>query len=320
MSEFPLPAGVPEPEVFGESVAIDGLQPIELAGVMVQVRGEPVTGSAAALGRVPWERAYFELLERLSIVGSIHAERPLALKSADGRPLGEVLCDEAFPSSGEAGWNYARSNGAAIAPSWEQACERALGEAVERDAVLRSWYGELALSPLPDEQAELWRPLRGIYELELRCVEWLGFVVTVGVGFPRSDEVPTCIAFGARRDAAASNAAAHGEFIQRLGFLWGEEIPTSEPTPEPNANYHQEYYLWRESGEHLRRWLAAEVREQASAPSSGPRGFADLTPPELEGKAAAARVIHPGLWPLTFGTGHVAPSSRAPVHLVHPIA
>ncbi len=321
LRDFPLPSGCSDLEEFSEAVSVGALDEIHLAGIVARVDGSAITGSAAAHGEVPWARAYFELLERLSLTRAMSQSVPLQLRDASGEPLGEVSVQEVFPPSSQPDkWCFARSNGAAIAPTWEQACDRALGEAVERDVVLRSWYRVLPLAPLPAPLAAQWASLQELYELELRQAARMGYVVTVGVGYPRKADIPTCLAFGARRDADASNVAAHAEFLQRLGFLWGEEIPEEEPELTPDASYHQEYYLWPPASEHLRRWLGTAPTGATAVPRGGPRGFVDLTPPHLLGKLAVARVLHPELWPLAFGDGWPQPSSGVAVHAIHPIA
>jgi hypothetical protein len=322
VKRFPLPPGSGPIDVFSEHVSAGGLT-LHLVGLMCDFAGESFAGSAVEQVGPPWDRAFFELIERVSIGVARRAGQALRLRSADGNERGQIALADAFPASSDPEqWRYALSNGMAVGPTWQGACERALAEAVERDAVMRSWYGELALAPLPAVHTRSWEPLLELFELEVRCVSWLDHWVVVACGFPLEASTPTCVAFGARRDLVEAADAARREVLQRLGFLWGEELPTQPPEPSPSPDYHQEFSLWPGAEPFLRRWLARSCDPGLSFhhPSSSAEGFLDLTPPELRGKLYVARVWHPGLWPLVFGRGFEAPSAGTPVHAVHPIA
>lgn len=331
LSKYPLPAEASAPELFCERVRVAELE-LGLVGLWVEIDGTQITGSAAEPGAPPLHRAYFELLERVNLMRVVQAtEEPtrLRLLTARGEFVRLVERDEAFPASpNPRAFRPAFSNGVATGATYADAVARAWAEAVERDAMLKSWYGDLRLEPLPSSALGRWSSMQGLYELELRCVRWAAHWVVAAVGFPRDAGTPKCLAFAARQELEPANEAAHREFVQRLGFLWGEEIPSAEPTPTPAADYHQELYLWAGSEPWLRRWLDPGRVTRAAPQWEQPppaEGFFELTPRELQGRLSIVKAHQPKLWPLLFGAGFDPPGagqpgSVQPPHPVHPIA
>jgi len=324
-SSVPLLPGSGPLEVFADVVQLGGAQ-VELVGLVSECDGAGCVGSAAAIGAKPWHRAYYEVLERQSIVSAKAGTGPLTLRDPAGVPCADVERSRVFVESADpTRWRHALSNGVALAPDWERACERALAEAVERDAVLLSWFGPAAwgsdaaatdfgFEPLPASDRAVWAHLESLYELELRQVSWREHTVVAAVGFPRAPHVPTCLSFAARRERGAAAAAAYSEFLQRAGFLWGEELPTSAPEPQPNADYHQEQYLWPSSQGALRRWLRDGRLPRVAPEAASPDVYVDLTPPHLAGRIAVARCHRPSWMPLVFGSGFGGYPASAPLH------
>jgi hypothetical protein len=313
-------------EQFHESVEVGPLR-LHLAGVTARLGEVTYAGSAAHETDDPLLRAYFELLERLSIGQALASsgEHVLYGNTPPGtarRSCGLVPSALLFKSNPEPErWRHALSNGVALGETWQDACARALAEVVERDAVLRSWFGQLPLHALPAEVARGWRALSDLYELEVRSVKWLDHWVVVGVGFPREASTPLGLGFGARRDLIEASQVAQREFVQRLGFLWGESIPEKEPVPAPSVDYHQEWGLWTGSHGVLRHWLerAAHVSSPQPPPQQPLAGFVDLTYREIRGQLHVARAHTSELWPLIFGTGYTL-AGVGQVHGAHPIA
>lgn len=310
--------------MFSQSTAIGELR-IELVGLTAELAGEVYAGSAGELGESPLVRAYFELVERLSIGRALNQDAPFVLQSVTGEPLGYLSSQQVFPTSPEpTRWRYAKSNGVSIAATWAEACERAAAEAVERDCVLRAWHGELTLenASLSTSEASAWHTFDEFFELELKAMAWLGHWVVVAAGFPKRSDVSFCIAFGARKELDAALVAARKEFTQRFGFLYGESIPDSAPPLSPDANYHQEYSLWAGSHSALREWLSRSPsgsslpRAASAPPSCEPIGFVDLTPKELASTVSVVRAWWPELRPLVFGAGY----DGYPLTSPHPIA
>src|SRR5262249_212328 len=108
--------------------------------------GEEITGSAAAMNddESPATRAYFELLERVSTIEALDDPRDVVkLRCKLAEPIGYATKTSVFPESDSPNtWRYARSNGIAIYEGWIHAARRAWLELLERDRILRAWYGE----------------------------------------------------------------------------------------------------------------------------------------------------------------------------------
>lgn len=325
----PLPDAWSELELVQDSITADG---VELHRVGVATRspaGEEITGAAVETGGAPLARGYFELLERVSTLEAIAARVPLPARNTAGELEGwssspaELFVESDDPER----WRYARSNGVAIHDSWQSACERAYFELVERDRVLRAWYGETRPIPveLPagtsldglqsyDVQASLFPPAPAVT---------LGLdVVVVGVfGFPKREGLPLLLGYGARRLQVDAIEAAIRESLQALGFLWGEPLPSELPALGPSPAAHVEAMLYPPNHDRLRSWLR-DGHEQFAPPARDcePHGkvvFSDLTPSWLSG-LFVAKASCPQARPLAFGASpfvqHLPADLRA-----HPI-
>lgn len=315
---FPLPPHVELDEPFLQVVDVGGVS-IHLVGLAVDHDGECITGSAGALDGFPVLRAYMELLERLATL-AVPASPSLDSSSID-------------PSR----WRASRSNGVAIGTSFEDAARRATCELVERDRVLRSWFGGAPPRRVVDAGAAP-RHLRGLaslgagvtaglsetYEFEGYSFDEAHGLLTAGVfGFPRGD-APLVYGFASRASGDEALKAALDEAIQRLGFLWGEPIPEVVPEPAPTPDFHQEHFLHPLNHEVLRRWLRGEHSRgpaflKAEAPLADP-AVEELRPPWLSPKLSVVRALPRGHVPLGFGLDHPllafpAPPDRA----VHPM-
>jgi ribosomal protein S12 methylthiotransferase accessory factor YcaO len=333
---YPLPASWEPPEPFFETLAL-GESVLHLAGLATaSLRGERPTGSAASASdpNEATARAYFELVERTALLdAAAEAPRELDLLDRRQRRIGRIAGAEAFPiSPAPERWRPSRSNGVAAHGTWEAACDGAWAELVERDRVLRSWYGELAFAPAAASlQAGAVPPgLAPLTTWSARVLPAapgvLGDDLTVAVvaGFPKSDDVPLTIGFGAARNAEGATRAAAAEAVQRLGFLLGESIPETAPEPSPTPDYHQEFFLHAGAHPLLRAWLdeVGETPPRACASFAPDRdtGFVDVTPPALRGRLWVAKAVCARAEPLVFGE---PPPHRAGVRgdrKVHPIA
>jgi hypothetical protein len=333
---YPLPASWEPPEPFFETLTL-GESVIHLAGLATAgTRGERPTGSAASASD-PGEataRAYFELVERTALLdAAAEAPRTLDLLDRRQRRIGRIGAAEAFPVSPTPDrWRPSRSNGVAAHGTWEAACDAAWAELVERDRVLRSWYGEVAFAPGPAPLHAIPLP-PGLAPLTTWTARVLPAVpgaigddwtVAVVAGFPKRDDVPLTIGFGAARDAESATRSAAAEAVQRLGFLLGEPIPEAAPEPSPTPDYHQEFFLHVASHPLLRAWLdeAGEPPPPTCASFAPDRdaGFVDVTPPALRGRLWVVKAVCAAAEPLVFG--EPAPH-RAGVRCdrrVHPIA
>jgi ribosomal protein S12 methylthiotransferase accessory factor YcaO len=268
----------------------------------------------------------------MSAVGS--RDVTFDLRDRAGRFGGLAPRCAVFPESREPEkWRPSRSNGVALHTSWSGACARAAGELVERDRVLRSWYGDSAPARrvLPD--ALIPHGLRALaewaaYELTApaRAVEQAWTVVVV-VGVPLAETTPIAYGFAAKRDAPQAVEAAAAEAVQRFGFLYGEEIPARTPEPSPTPDFHQEFFLHPPAHTLLRAWLdgGPSGTPATGDPHSRPRTeggswFADLTPLHLRGTLFVAKALCGHAEPLVFGEPAPHRTDADSSRRVHPIA
>jgi len=351
VERYPVPPGWSAPARFEQTVRV-GESSIELAGwSAVGPRDEPLTGSAAAADAAGSSaaRGYFELLERISVVDAMSGAEDLALLDREGRAIGRAARADVFPESPcPERWRYARSNGVALHRSWRGACDRAAAELVERDRVLRSWYGEIAprRRALPD--ASVPNGLRAhadwiACELPARAsapgaARALSVVVVAGI--PRQASTPLVYGFGAGAGARAAARAA-SEAVQRFGFLFGEDIPREPPRPSPTPDFHQEFFLYPPSHELFVAWLDGAPPNGATPapPAEDDRGlardarpglaargapagiaFVDLTPRHLRGSLFVARAVCRAAEPLVFGEPAPHRARVSGDRRVHPIA
>jgi hypothetical protein len=273
-----------------------------------------------------------ELLERVTLLYRREVKQfRYPARDSSGAAVGFAFHDEVFPAdSAQDDWKYSLSSGVAAGEDLSKTCNAAYAELVERDRLLRSWFG----GPRPirfDSQLELARTLSpALYEIgtyvfpsttDSRSEAQLE---VVGVyGFPKRDEVPLVYGTAASCTLAAALESAERECIQRLGFLWNESVPREEPDFAPTAWYHQEFFLWPASHKRLRAWLDGEhedltCRRARSACMDRPR-FVDLTPEHLRGRIWIVKALADGIIPLRFGRFHPDTKSASPDG-VHPIA
>lgn len=331
----PLPRDAGPPSLFTEGANVLG-STIHLAGISLVLGEEVVCGSAASLHDMPLDRAYFELLERLSVVRAMTKRGAIfPVRDSEGNRLGEIAGARLFATPAVPQWRAARSNGVAIGATWKSASQRAHWELLERDRVLRSWYGGPVPVPITDAGLQALFPEAATQAYDVQAYD-LGSEhegVVAGVfAFPRGEE-PLAFGFAARSSRGMAVRAAAIECVQRLGFLWGEPIPTSDPELAPNPDYHQEFYLVPANHAVLRGWLRGEharyggllrhPEETTGFDEKGPSAemyCADLTPPELAGRLWVAKAIHPHRMPLVFGHGHPWLLQVPEPLSVHPLA
>jgi hypothetical protein len=333
---YRLPAGWTAPECFVDEVAAGGWS-IHLVGLISRdSNGAEATGSAADVSGFPLARAYFELLERTSLLAmTADPEARPVVRDRTGEVVGTCPREVAFPRAPPgAPWAYARSNGVALGRSLEAACRSAELELVERDRVLRSWYGETRPIALPDWRFESPPGPDAIYAFQAYefpspagQAETGAHSIVAGVfGFPVADQrFPLVYGFGAGTARTEALAHAARECQQRLGFLLGEEIPAAMPAFATTADFHQDYYLWPRMHERLRIWLTgghtihARTLARPDGPGTG-RLFLDLTPKTGLRDLRVVRALPGPEIPLVFGRGHPWASRAVPEQLqVHPI-
>jgi hypothetical protein len=280
-AECLLQAGWTIEEIVDDCVTVDSLD-IHRCGITARSpAGAAVTGSAATLHASASVRAWFELIERASILSSSVAA------PGDGNRV---------PS---------RSNGVALARGWNDACHRARRELAERDRVLRCWQlrpESLEAPPglLPQLRDYTWRlarmPGERLWSADLDVV--------VAIAFPRDDTRPLLRGFGAGVGSMTALHHAVGECIQALAFLASDDVPTDEPVPTPTPLFHLDRYLWPPAHATLRAWLDGQF-DVGSPPETGsrhaPTTYTDITPPWAHGRFRVARASCSAAYPLVFG-------------------
>lgn len=333
---YPLPSGWTRPDRFHEKVFVANSR-IDLFGVSVRgPGGEVVTGSAACsdASDSAAARSYFELVERVSVLNAMRSEDQFfELLDRLGRPAGHAPRIEVFPESPAPDrWRPSRSNGVALQQTWEKACDRAAAELIERDRVLRSWYGEsnprrisLPESTVPDGLRTLARWTA--YEM-IPAADAVGTGITAVavVGTPHAELTPFAYGFAARTTVVEATRAAAAEAVQRFGFLVGEDVPRTAPSISATPDFHQEFFLYPPSQSLLHAWLDSGRVEQPSSPTAGQRTmnteirFVDLTPPHLRGALFVAKALCAAAEPLVFGEPAPHRADTPTVRRVHPIA
>ncbi len=316
-TKYPLPPHWGELEVFSESVNIGALT-LELVGLCASNGVRGVTGSAAGnASEGLWVRAYFELFERICLLESSASGTSLDFKelSPSGEFVTNATIDEIFPaSSAEANWKFSISNGAACHTNWWDAVESAVGELLERDAVLYSWFTNTP--PLRREIAESIaedvEKLKDVYNIQMRefpvHLNLAGYAndfrVMGAFAFPHpGTKAPLVYGFGAKRSLVKASEHAFQECLQRLGFLWGEEWAHEMPNFSATPEYHQEYFL-RQNGEaELKDWILPMVNgnSNADATRASELKLFDVTPTEFKNTLVVAKAAATGAVPLVFG-------------------
>jgi hypothetical protein len=323
-----LSPGWSAPEPFTECAEVADVS-IHLAGFSAtSPDGVLVTGSAASTICSPVARAYFELIERAAVIDCLARPRDhYRALDEDGNLVETLDHSDVFPESPEPDrWQYSRSNGIAAAPTFARAHSAARMELVERDRVLRSWFGGTAPRRLVGLRAGQRVFADSQYAVELYSFSEesteRGVSAVVGMfAFPKCDTVPFVVGTGAGTSLFTAVRRAARECVQRLGFLWGEPIPTVPPGFEPTPLYHQELYLCPSMQPRLRAWL--DGRHQAGrtpAPRTSHRRYVDLTPEHLRSRIRVVKALPAGELPLTFGRPSPARAQDHESYGVHPIA
>jgi hypothetical protein len=323
---------------FLDKLAI-GILEIHLCGMQAShPQWGEVVGSAAALESYPEDRARFELLERISILEAMARQAFLVRDGQDGRQLRIVSRQDVWPEDRDdpSLFRLSKSNGIALHGSWKEACRRACLELVERHLILGSWAGRIQPRVIEDD-----RPcsplvaLQDFYEIvrisfgcqKVSCFEHCIHASAILL-LPRNKPAlksmtPLVIAFGAGDSLAESIEKAEGELLQRLGFLWGEEIPQKEPDFQPNHLYHQEYFLWPEARSKIEVWLAGQHGQYKNGenPDCLAVEFVDISLPAPAQTIFVAKAQASDAIPLVFGRWRQGEFAGLPDELlIHPIA
>jgi hypothetical protein len=310
----PLPPGWTLSEIFLQETTVAQLR-LCMVGLVGGREAGQALGSAAESDAYPVERAYFELLERISIQQALTAEalwvRDVHANALAARPGRRVFPPDPFPER----LRLALSNGVALQAGWQSACAAARRELMERDRVLRSFAGEITPRPLPQPAHALCQALASAYRYAAYALGTPGEHVVIVCLWPHSLTNPLVYGFGAADDAAGALAGAEREALQRLAFLWGEALPEQAPEAAPTPDYHQEHYLFPPHHAQLLAWLEgdragthSEHATHAAAFCADKLTFIDLTPAALSSSGLyVVKAVSPHARKLRFGGARGTP-------------
>lgn len=327
LCEYPLPCGWSAPSVHPHQLNHKGLE-VELLGLITQKKSVSLFASAGERLKSPTERAFFELYERVSIVEAESNPRLWQRLNRMGEPQGTTSHADVFPQSpNPKTWQYSKSNGVALGLTFDDACFRAHRELFERSCILRSWFGHFKplLVPMPPHFYP--KSLMEDYEiLSFQFSKEPDDIVTGIFMVPRLPNIPLAYGFGAAPNLESSLEKSRRELDQRLGFLWGEELPSTCPEFSPTSYFHQEYFLQPQMSHSLKKWLLGERKaiplHLPYDQKNGSYSYVDITPDLVKDKIYVVRALHEHAMPLTFGVGHPwIKANNLPEDLkVHPIA
>lgn len=316
MKKYPLDAGWSDPELYHSEVKID-----EICGsvygmaVNEKNRKNVITASSINcednLGKI---KCYFEMLERVTVFREIFGKKKeYRIIDWDKNVLCEICHEKLWPQSNSPmEWTYSKSNGVAAHTNHLEAYRKALLEVVERDSILRSWLGYS--KPRRSASLKEWylKQLGNHYDFSLYDISMRNEKNPAHVyglfGFPKNEANPLVYGFGCDFKAFSAKNKAKTECLQRLFFLWGEDIPVEKPAFSPTPDFHQELYLWAGSKDCLTGWLkgqhVVDKREKSHYSKSldlDTFGFIEITPPHLLGKATVVKAFSSQALPLIFG-------------------
>jgi hypothetical protein len=325
--ELPLADHWGPVQPFLEAVEIDHLVVHTVGLLCASVRGTEVTGSAASSTSPPAERAYFELIERTALVDAMAGSaREFPIIDGAGERLGTLPRHVVFPEApSPEECRFALSSGVAAGWTIQGAAKAARAELIERDRVLRSWFGGGAPARQTPKSFGTWCPSSS-YDVEVYTFssdEPGSALAVAGVfAFPKVAYAPLAYGLAAADDSDTAIARAGGECQQRLAFLWGESLPADPPAFEPTAGYHQEFYLHPPTHALLRAWLRGDHAEGALSSGKSNRNprFIDLTPEHLLSRLRVVKAVPDGELRLAFGRGHPDLAPTLQRYGVHPIA
>ncbi|MEW6055686.1 MAG: YcaO-like family protein [Bdellovibrionota bacterium] len=341
--QYPLDQSWPKPEIYKETLRLEGLE-LELVGLSIEREdGTIVTASAADVEGSPLRRAYFELTERAALFAKRDANTFYNALDAMGGTCAVLREDQVFiPNPNPREWKFSLSNGVAAHTDFEAAAESAFLELVERDRILRSWYGGLRPKAITRQiaQSSLLDQLSAWYDIEVFEFDEqlpgesrlaIGVRVVGVFAFPKPNTggaSPFVYGFGAKRDLNLAFNHAIRECIQRVGFLWGEALSEELPEFSASPDYHQEVFLRAPGQRNIRRWLSGEHASASGcalrATRVDPQGervvFADITPESVKGSVWVLKALSASRQPLWFGKGsRFLERNLSDEFLIHPV-
>lgn len=301
-------------EVFQEDFQLGALH-LEIIGLSIELKdGDEVVASAVGEPGLQFERALFELIERITLISLSKTAKSgtqfhwVGTHESSGEK--KVFSNsEIFPQSYQPEkWIYSVTSGASAHKNFQLAATSARNELIERDRVLRSWFGEVQPILLEHVSSQNLYPFTS--EFEIRFYTFGEGVVGV-FGFPILKDRPVLMGFGRSDDQDLAIQHAFREAIQRQVFLWEEPLRIECPQFRPHVDFHLDYYLQTNSCTRIKRWLDGHhdsikslVSVEEFHPIQESIWFVDLTPASLNSKIKILKAISTQRIPLTFGLGN----------------
>jgi hypothetical protein len=322
--EFPLPLHWAEPRWHLDEFLIGNLN-LKLIELSTESHKPcTVTLKSGEADRFPTARAYFELVDQVSVFDIL--ERPFShrvLFNSEGKRIGQIEYNNVFPSEPDSiNWKYVHLNGVASHRDFSTAARAAALILIKQDRLLRSWFLPTQFTSKRLKTSHKYLELSQYYDIELYTFG-AGVPVIGLFCFPKLIDYPFICGFGASEFFSEALMHAEQEMLQKLSFLWGKSLPKVMPTEEPTSRYHQDYYLLPCHLEQVRNWLVAcSYKKTLSDLEQTKLKFSDITfvnitPSSLEGKLAVVKAVSRKSVPLIYGLKHpLFPESSIPHPLV----
>jgi hypothetical protein len=319
---------------YSDCVLIDQLK-INLAGIAIKSpQGTIITGSAASLDENPYPRANYELCERIAIHEARNSTNPFDLYNSNFQKIGTQRSPQIIPTSNDPdNWLYADSNGVAIHKTFKKATENATLELIERDRILRSWYGEYTPLNIPVEKTTrsfltLQEKLKTKYRLSIQQFsnkkDPLNHISVCGIfAFPKNKTLPFTYGFGSSFNQEKAIEKAKNECIQRIGFLHKSHL-SSKTDFSPTPVYHQQFYTQKLGERAISNWLNYGHTNQQDTLCPEYENetihFVDITPPSYKPFLFVAKTISNWRLPLIYGRNYTLNNRKiTPSLMLHPI-
>lgn len=311
-------------------------------GVRVNLGQEPILAGAADIDTPPVLRAYMELQERISLqMGRWGEDEEVTLLNSEGKQAGNMQASDVFETTPDPErWQGVGSNGMACHSSFKQAATAGRKELIERERLLRSWYGEWnpeLISEPPGEVPDFFSAADGEYDFTLFSLDpplasSREINVTGIFGFPREDSSWNfTLGFGAgftRQEAFSKAAVEMLQSVMQIRDDYDSSPEDKHRDPEDvevdtTTDYHTRYYHTKKGMERLRRWVTEGhpdvIQDRFDPLNEQELTYVDMTPNDLQGNLWIVKALAPGGVPLYFGRGHPDIPEMPDYMKVHPL-
>lgn len=263
-----------------ESITLGGIQ-ASVAGIAVAFNEDDIVfGSSLSFNGDASELAGYELLERYVLT----RERKVFQQGA------ETV--------------FSLSSGVAIHTSTLLAQEASKLELLERNEILRSWYLNAPIRKLQISKYQEWFSfLTSNYDFQFYDLSNHPEVRVIGIfAFPHHEGLPFLSGYGAGKDLDSAFEKSKKEFCARYSFLQDVDL-NEEVVFQPNAEFHQNFYLQPGKSKIIIDWLYDSSRSQINpnAFSGQEITYQNLTPGSWASDFHVSKALSCDVIPLFFG-------------------